>query len=159
MKILKNIRPIIERELQTIISKRGKKTMKPDNSYVSEGDLHMDKLVADFVKENYTSVQLVSEESSKIHDIDLSLSEYVITVDPIDGTENFVSGLKEWGIGISVYRNGEHPRSAAVRSPQLGRVSARANDPTPHDPPHPRNGFRTEERRGTLRQTHRARAR
>ena len=79
MKILKNIRPIIERELQTIISKRGKKTMKPDNSYVSEGDLHMDKLVADFVKENYTSVQLVSEESSKIHDIDLSLSEYVIT--------------------------------------------------------------------------------
>lgn len=111
MKILKKIRPIIERELQTIISKRGKKTMKPDNSYVSEGDLHMDKLVADFVKENYTSVQLVSEESSKINEIDLSLSEYVITVDPIDGTENFVSGLKEWGIGISVYRNGEHYES------------------------------------------------
>ena len=63
MKILKNIRPIIERELQTIISKRGKKTMKLDNSYVSEGDLHMDKLVADFVKKNYTSVQLISEES------------------------------------------------------------------------------------------------
>ncbi|MDG1713047.1 MAG: inositol monophosphatase family protein, partial [Woeseiaceae bacterium] len=111
MKILKNIKPIIERELQTIISKRANKTMKPDNSYVSEGDLHMDKLVADFVEKNYSSVQLVSEESSKINEIDLSLSEYVITVDPIDGTENFVSGLKEWGIGISVYRNGEHYES------------------------------------------------
>ena len=111
MKILKNIRPIIEKELQTIISKRDKKIMKPDNSYVSEGDLHMDKLVADFVKKNYTSFQLVSEESSEINEIDLSLSEYVITVDPIDGTENFVSGLKEWGVGISVYRNGKHYES------------------------------------------------
>lgn len=111
MKILKNIRPIIEAELATVISKRGQKSMKPDNSYVSEGDLHMDKLVADFVKANYESVQLVSEESSRIEEIDLLASEFVISVDPIDGTENFVSGLKEWGIGISVYRNGEHYES------------------------------------------------
>ena len=69
MKILKNIRPIIERELNTVISKRGQKKLKPDNSYVSEGDLYMDKLVADFVKDNYSSVQLVSEESSKIYTV------------------------------------------------------------------------------------------
>jgi fructose-1,6-bisphosphatase/inositol monophosphatase family enzyme len=119
MKVLKNIRPIIERELVNVIAKRAQKKIKPDNSYVSEGDLHMDQLVADFVKANYSSVQLVSEESSRIEEIDLTASEYVVTVDPIDGTENFVSGLKEWGIGISVYRNGEHYESM-MGLPELG---------------------------------------
>jgi fructose-1,6-bisphosphatase/inositol monophosphatase family enzyme len=119
MKILKNIRPIIERELNTVISKRSQKKLKLDKSYVSEGDLYMDKLVADFVKDNYSSVQIVSEESSTINPIDLTLSEYVITVDPIDGTENFVSGLKEWGVGISVYRNGKHYESM-LGLPELG---------------------------------------
>ena len=78
----------------TIISKRSQKKLKSDKSYVSEGDLHMDKLVADFVKNNYSSYQLVSEESSRIVPVDLSMSEYVISADPIDGTD-FVSGLKD----------------------------------------------------------------
>lgn len=119
MRILKNLIPIIEKELAIVISKRANKKMKPDKSFVSEGDLHMDKLVADFVKNNYKSFQLVSEESSRINEIDLSKSEYVITVDPIDGTENFVSGLKEWGIGISVYKDGEHYESM-MGLPELG---------------------------------------
>jgi myo-inositol-1(or 4)-monophosphatase len=44
--------------------------------------------------------------------------EYVVTIDPIDGTENFVSGLKEWGFGISVYRNMKHEQSL-VALPEL----------------------------------------
>ncbi len=111
MKILNQIRPIIERELDTVLSLRQQKKLKPDNSYVSLGDLHMDQLVSDFVAANYSSVQLISEESSRIDEVDLKASEYVVVVDPIDGTENFVSGLKEWGIGISVYKNGIHHES------------------------------------------------
>lgn len=111
MKILKNIQPLIEAELATVLSLRKEKKLKTDNSYVSLGDLHMDQLVMDFVDANYSSYQLVSEESSRVVDIDLEASEYVIVVDPIDGTENFVSGLKEWGIGISVYKNGVHHES------------------------------------------------
>jgi len=111
MKILKNIRPIIENELNIIIAKRGEKKMKGDNSFVSAGDLHMDQLISTFVEERYPSFQLVSEESSQIVDLDISASEYIISVDPIDGTENFVSGLKEWGVGISVYKNGSHYES------------------------------------------------
>jgi myo-inositol-1(or 4)-monophosphatase len=111
MKILKNIQPLIEAELATVLSLRKEKKLKSDNSYVSLGDLHMDQLVMAFVDAHYSSNQLVSEESSRLEDIDLDASEYVIVVDPIDGTENFVSGLKEWGIGISVYKNGVHHES------------------------------------------------
>lgn len=50
---------------------------------------------------------VISEESA--NDLtDIDRVEYVVTVDPIDGTENFVSGLKEWGVGVSVYRCGNH---------------------------------------------------
>jgi len=34
--------------------------------------------------------------------------QVVAVVDPIDGTENFTSGLPEWGISISCYANGAH---------------------------------------------------
>lgn len=119
MSTLRKIKPLLHKELKTVLAKRSNKRMKPDNSYVSEGDLHMDQLVLDFVNTHYSSFQIVSEESSRVVDIDLSASEYVIVVDPIDGTENFVSGLKEWGIGISVYRNGKHDESM-IALPELG---------------------------------------
>lgn len=111
MKILKKIRPIIEAELESIIKLRSNKKMKADKSYVSEGDLLMDEIVKTFIIENYKSVQLISEETFDGSNVKISDSEYIVTVDPIDGTENFVSGLKEWGIGISVYKNGKHYES------------------------------------------------
>jgi fructose-1,6-bisphosphatase/inositol monophosphatase family enzyme len=111
MKILKKIRPIIEAELESIIKLRSNKKMKADKSYVSEGDLLMDEIVKTFIIENYKSVQLISEETFDGSNVNISDSEYIVTVDPIDGTENFVSGLKEWGIGISVYKNGKHYES------------------------------------------------
>jgi fructose-1,6-bisphosphatase/inositol monophosphatase family enzyme len=111
MKILKKIRPIIEAELESIIKLRSNKKMKADKSYVSEGDLLMDEIVKTFIIENYKSVQLISEETFDGSNVNISASEYIVTVDPIDGTENFVSGLKEWGIGISVYKNGKHYES------------------------------------------------
>lgn len=111
MKILRDIRIEIEAELHSIIKLRGKKKMKVDKSYVSEGDLLMDKIIKTFIIENYKSVQLISEETFDGSNIEVSSSEFIVTVDPIDGTENFVSGLKEWGVGVSVYKNGKHYES------------------------------------------------
>jgi myo-inositol-1(or 4)-monophosphatase len=84
--------------------------LKPDNTFVSKGDLLSEKLVADFVRDNVPNAVLITEETYR-DTSGIAHSEYVITVDPIDGTENFVSGLKEWGVGISVYKNGNHYQS------------------------------------------------
>ena len=35
-------------------------------------------------------------------------------MDPIDGTENFISGLLEWGVGLSVFENNKHKESAIL---------------------------------------------
>lgn len=62
-----------------------------------------------FIKENLPNSHIVSEEIKESWNIPTN-AEYIVTVDPIDGTENFVSGLKEWGIGISIYHNDRHFR-------------------------------------------------
>lgn len=117
MDICKDIRAIIKNNLNEILSLRSTGILKPDNTFVSKGDLLCESLIFEYLKSNLTNYIVISEESNN----DLSLIndvEYVITVDPIDGTENFVSGLKEWGIGISVYRNGKHNQSM-IALPEL----------------------------------------
>ena len=100
-----------------ILAFRSTGTLKADNTFVSEGDLLCESLIFSYLKDNLANYIVISEESNNdISNIDGA--EFVVTVDPIDGTENFVSGLKEWGVGVSVYRNGKHYQSM-IALPEL----------------------------------------
>lgn len=117
MDICRDIYAIIRTNLNEILSLRSTGTLKPDNTFVSKGDLLCESLVFGYLKDNLSDYIVISEESvnalSRINEV-----EYVITVDPIDGTENFVSGLKEWGVGVCVYRKGKHYQSM-IALPEL----------------------------------------
>ncbi|MEZ8606860.1 MULTISPECIES: inositol monophosphatase family protein [Vibrio] len=111
MKLLINI---IKDNLGTILSLRQLKEMKDDGSFVSKGDLLVESLVNDFVTEHYPGHTLISEEmhcSGAYEEFEWNENGSYVVLDPIDGTENFVSGLKEWGVGISVFTDGEHVES------------------------------------------------
>ena len=118
------LKPIVDEitgRLKEILSLRNSFQSKADGSYVSKGDLLVDALVLDYCKKHFPGHELISEEMehdpSRVWDPD---GNYVI-VDPIDGTENFVSGLKEWGVGISVYTQGKHTCSC-IYLPELDEV-------------------------------------
>lgn len=108
--ICTKIEEIIKQHLPEILSLRNEKVKKEDDSYVSKGDLLCEKLVKDFIKANCPDYALISEESPE-ENIKAFACENVIILDPIDGTENFVSGLKEWGVAVCVYENGKHKES------------------------------------------------
>lgn len=113
MDICNGIKNVLLANLSEIIRLRNTGSLKSDNTFVSKGDILSQQLITDWIKSNVENSIVISEEASN----DLSgieSAEYVITVDPIDGTENFVSGLKEWGCGISVYRNGQHHQSMII---------------------------------------------
>lgn len=100
--ICRQIRDIIKDNLPEIIAQRSTGCLKSDNTFVSDGDLLSERLIATLIAREYPNALLITEESYR--DIsDIGTADFVITVDPIDGTENFVSGMKEWGIGVSVY--------------------------------------------------------
>lgn len=115
--ICRGIYALIRNHLDEILALRCTGSLKEDKSFVSKGDLFCDSLVKNYVKENLFNVHIVSEESRESWNIPTDV-KYVVTIDPIDGTENFVSGLKEWGIGVSIYCYNQHYQSM-IALPEL----------------------------------------
>lgn len=116
--ICTEIKEIIQQHLPEILSLRNEKIKKEDDSYVSKGDLLCEKLVKDFIKTSCPEYALISEESPE-GNLKAFQAKKVIILDPIDGTENFVSGLKEWGVAVCVYEDGKHQESM-LALPELG---------------------------------------
>ena len=107
--ICENFRQIIINSLEDIKNLKNKTIQKSDNSFVSEGDLLVQKLITQEIKENYSNYFLISEEND--HKEKWKDYNDFIVLDPIDGTDNFISGMKEWGVGISVFKNKKHIES------------------------------------------------
>jgi len=110
MNICSDIKEIIKANLTDILALRNTKVKKDDDSYVSKGDLLCESLVKEYIKANCPDYALVSEESPE-ENVANYKADKVIIIDPIDGTENYVSGLKEWGVAVCVYTNGTHVQS------------------------------------------------
>jgi len=110
MDICRDIKKIVIDNLEEILSLRDQKIKKQDDSYVSKGDLFCEQLIKDYIAEFLPGYFLVSEESPS-ENLANYKQENIIILDPVDGTENFVSGLVEWGVAVCVYNNGKHIQS------------------------------------------------
>lgn len=108
----------IKANLEAVLKLRNTKQKKDDDSYVSEGDLLLDKVCMEYIRKTYASVQIITEETYATGEVDLNAFEYTAVVDPIDGTENFVSGLMEWGVGVCIYK-GSQFEEALIALPEL----------------------------------------
>ena len=110
MNICNDIKQIIYLNLAEIVKLRSNKKLKYDGSYVSEGDLLCESLIKEYLQTNHSDFFLVSEETPEQNLLNIK-KENIVILDPIDGTENYVSGLKEWGVAVCVYQNGLHKES------------------------------------------------
>lgn len=90
---------------------------KPDNSPVTEADKFIEAKISKFLKERIPGLTFVGEETFDFKEIDSS--GYVALLDPIDGTENFCSGLKEWGTSLGIWKGRQHLGSMLLL-PELG---------------------------------------
>lgn len=121
MNISKELVSLLSAQLDKIISLRSNFSQKTDGSYVSKGDLLVQELVLAYLEKALPNHQLISEEMAPFTDVIWNEQGNYVVLDPIDGTENFVSGLKEWGIGISIYTDGVHQESC-IYLPELNDV-------------------------------------
>jgi myo-inositol-1(or 4)-monophosphatase len=94
------------------------RTLKEDGSYVTTGDILVQDTLRHLITSFDSTAVLISEEDLATQETpDLNGSVYVL--DPIDGTENFTSGLPEWGMSLSHYAGGKHVASM-LACPELG---------------------------------------
>ena len=124
-----NIKEIVEDLIQTFLS-AGEvslklrdqgllKEMKSDNTPVSNGDLEVNKILINKIKELTPSIPIVSEETSenKLRD-DL---ENFWLIDPIDGTHDYINNLDEFTInaGLIIDRK---PAAGLIYAPAKKRM-------------------------------------
>ena len=121
MNICRHIVDSIEDRLSDILNLRNKIKQKEDGSYVSEGDLLVQSIVFDYICKYMSEYELISEEMAPFSKVDWDINGSYVILDPIDGTENFISGLREWGVGISIYTLGLH-RQSCIYLPELNDV-------------------------------------
>ena len=120
MNINRELNSLINKNLVKILKLRNFKSLKKDGSYVSKGDIFIQRLVKKFINENYNKNDflLVSEENFKNQNIDYKKYRNIFILDPIDGTENFISGIPIWGISFCWYKNNKH-KDSTICLPEL----------------------------------------
>lgn len=80
---------------------------KPDGSPVTASDILIEDMIHDYLRREIPAVEFSGEESFS-GEISDSILGYKAILDPIDGTENFCSGLKEWGVSFTLWHNSHH---------------------------------------------------
>lgn len=99
---------LVREALSEVLTLRDQYEEKPDGSFVSKGDLLVQALVAGYLQRFLPEFQLLSEEMAPFNESALNPAGTYVVLDPIDGTENFISGLREWGVGLSIFAQGRH---------------------------------------------------
>lgn len=115
--LLSEVRALIEASLPRLQALRYDVTWKPDGSPVTAADTFLEAAIADLLRQRLPGLTFIGEESWRPQEA--WDTEWVAVLDPIDGTENFCSGLKEWGASLSIWRAGEHAGSMLMM-PELG---------------------------------------
>ncbi len=90
---------------------------KRDHSPVSNIDIEIDLAIKNSLSNLYPEIEILSEEDKAFGN--LSKSGYLAVIDPLDGTENFISKIPIWGVSISIWLDSKHLESL-IYFPELG---------------------------------------
>lgn len=90
---------------------------KEDRSTVTEVDRGGERLIREMIADRYPDHGVIGEEYGEDHPD----AELVWVIDPIDGTDSFITGVPLWGTLIALMHNGE-PLLGCIHQPVLGQL-------------------------------------
>jgi len=115
--LLLEVTDLVDQLLPQLLAQRYDVTWKADGSPVTSADKMLEHEIGMLLAERLVGLQLIGEETFK--NGTATVGDWVAVLDPIDGTENFCSGLKEWGVALSIWQGGRHEGSMLLM-PELG---------------------------------------
>jgi myo-inositol-1(or 4)-monophosphatase len=121
--------PLVETWLREAgdIALRGRGSLqsnsKRDGSLVTDVDHQIENYLFGQISQHYPGHQILAEEGAR-QGVN---SEYLWTIDPIDGTRAYASGLPVWGPSIGILKNGE-PYAGFFFMPLVGEFYFGTND-------------------------------
>ncbi len=96
-----------------------KKEIKSDNTPVSNGDIEVNKILTNKIKEITPNIIIVSEENSA-HKNDVVLKNFWL-IDPIDGTKDYINNRDEFTLNAALILN-KKPMIGIITAPAKKRV-------------------------------------
>ncbi len=124
--LLRDIGAIISEEMPNLQTRRYDISWKSDGSPVTAADIYLEEVIATALRSRIEDITFIGEESWKKGGV--MDAEWRAVLDPIDGTENFCSGLKEWGTSLSIWRRDTHAGSLLMM-PELGEIMSSGRIP------------------------------
>ena len=107
-------------EISLELRKKGlTKSIKPDNTPVSNGDLEVNKIITKKIKELTPRIPIISEETSD-NKSDNNLKDFWL-IDPIDGTYDYINNLDEFTINAGLIIN-KKPAAGLIYAPAKNRM-------------------------------------
>jgi myo-inositol-1(or 4)-monophosphatase len=104
--LLESVELLVLKNMDRVKAGRFDIRYKEDGSPVTSADQFLELLIRSHLEHYLPNLVFVGEES---FDFKRPIEDgYVALLDPIDGTENFCSGIKEWGVSLSIWNNREH---------------------------------------------------
>ncbi len=95
------------------------KKIKSDNTPVSNGDLEVNKILSEKIKELTPSIPIISEETSD-NKLNKDLKDFWL-IDPIDGTYDYINNLDEFTINAGLILN-KQPVAGLICAPAKKRM-------------------------------------
>ena len=89
---------------------------KSNGSLLTEADLTIERFLISQLEKAYPAHDILAEESDPAN----QTSDFLWTIDPLDGTTAFVHGLPDWGVAVGLLYRGE-PVWGMFHMPMLGK--------------------------------------
>ncbi|GEM_PF-388733 len=105
--------------LPDLLARRHEVSWKADGSPVTQADIILEQRLGAWLAARLPDIALIGEESYAPGEAAPPANGWIAVLDPIDGTENFCSGLKEWGVSLSLWHDGTH-QGSLLALPELG---------------------------------------
>jgi myo-inositol-1(or 4)-monophosphatase len=129
--LLAGVRDLVAASLPDLDARRHDIEWKADGSPVTAADRLLEARIHAWLDARLPDLTLIGEESHVGGPA--PRTGWIAVLDPIDGTENFCSGLKEWGVSLSLWEGRTH-RGSLLMLPELGDHLATGDAlvPLPH---------------------------
>lgn len=115
--LLAGVRDLVTASLPDLDARRHDIEWKADGSPVTAADRLLEARIHAWLDARLPDLTLIGEESHAGGPA--PRTGWIAVLDPIDGTENFCSGLKEWGVSLSLWEGRTH-RGSLLMLPELG---------------------------------------
>ncbi|RKX87262.1 MAG: inositol monophosphatase [Spirochaetes bacterium] len=100
--------------------------IKKDGSILTKTDTELDKLITDKIKEYFPDAVIISEENP-LPLQNTNSSEWIFTLDPIDGTDSYSQGMPGWCLAVGILNSSYEPVGAIVYAPRWGTAEEGGN--------------------------------